>query len=145
MHNLPKNSKHYKTKKRYKLILSHQAPKSSFAPLVDQGLIDQSMTMSLPVSIGRLTLLLTTLGQQVAFLTKHDIFPSLGTCQKCNRHLKEEVKQLNTRFFFYCKKCDVRTTIRHGTVLYNSNMKMSSFVMLAYCFTIRNRTGAQSE
>ena len=36
------------------------------------------------------------------------------------------------------------TTIRQDTVLYNSNMQLKRFVMMAYCFTQQIKTVAQT-
>ena len=38
-----------------------------------------------PISIVRLVLMLTTVGQQYLFLQQHDIIPSTGVCHKCHQ------------------------------------------------------------
>ena len=41
--------------------------------------------VSAPISIVRLVLMLTTVGQQYLFLQHHDIIPSTGVCHKCHQ------------------------------------------------------------
>ena len=47
--------------------------------------------------------------------------------------------------YWKCKVCNVLTTARFGTVLYKSKLKLKNWIMLAYCFTERNRTYAQTK
>ena len=46
--------------------------------------------------------------------------------------------------YWYCGACQLTTSLRYGTVLYKSKMKLNNFVILAYCFTERNRTKSTS-
>ena len=41
-------------------------------------------------------------------------------------------------------KCILTTSLRFGTIIYKSRLKLIDFVMLVYCFTERNRTNAQT-
>ena len=78
-----------------------------------------------PISVGRLVLMLTTVGEQLMFLMKHDIISDNGR-------------------YWRCKDCAVMTSCRYGTVLYQSKMKIKNWVLLAYCFTERHRTHAST-
>ena len=53
-----------------------------------------------------------------------------------NREPNSEGKQP----FWNCKKCKAVTTTRFGTVLYKSKMKLKNWILLAFCFTERNKT-----
>ena len=97
-----------------------------------------------PVSIGALVLMLTTYGQQVAFLMQHDIIASSGVCQKCHKPISGDYKVKNNERYWFCGPCHTTTSLRYGTVLYHSKMKLSNFVIMAYCFTERNRLKATS-
>ena len=98
-----------------------------------------------PVSIGRLVLMLTTYAQQIAFLMEYDILPRIGMCHKCSNTISGEYKERkkNERVW-WCLTCKVGTSIRFGTVLYKSKMKLKNWILLAYCFVERNRTYAQT-
>ena len=78
-----------------------------------------------PISVGRLVLMLTTVGEQLMFLMKHDIISDNGR-------------------YWRCKDYAVMTSCRYGTVLYQSKMKIKNWVLLAYCFTERHRTHAST-
>jgi transposase-like protein len=96
------------------------------------------------VSLGRLALLLVTATQQVEFLQKQDILPTVGTCHQCQGLIHSDYKVKGTKRYWICKDCKLTTSIRYGTVLYNSNMQLNRFVMMIYCFTERNKTYAQT-
>ena len=96
------------------------------------------------VSLGRLTLLLATTAQQVEFLQEQDILPIAGTCHKCHNVIYNNYKEKGTKRYWICPTCKLSTSIRYGTVLYNSNMQLNRFVMMVYCFTERNKTYAQT-
>ena len=69
-----------------------------------------------PISVGRLVLMLTTVGEQLMFLMKHDIISDNGLCHKCDQVITGEwVVKGNGRW-----------------------------VLLAYCFTERHRTHAST-
>jgi hypothetical protein len=46
--------------------------------------------------------------------------------------------------YWKCKECNVKTSMKYGTLLYQSNIKLMSFILLAYCFTERNRNHSQT-
>ena len=46
--------------------------------------------------------------------------------------------------FWNCKKCKAVTTTRFGTVLYKSKMKLKNWILLAFCFTERNKSYAHT-
>ena len=53
-----------------------------------------------PISIVRLVLMLTTVGQQYLFLQQHDIIPSTGVCHKCHQViLGSPIVKGNERFW----------------------------------------------
>ena len=43
-----------------------------------------------PISVGRLVLMLTTVGEQLMFLMKHDIISNNGLCHKCDQVITGE-------------------------------------------------------
>ena len=97
-----------------------------------------------PISVGRLALMLTTLGQQFMFLMEHDIISPTGVCHKCLQVITGNwIVKGNFRYWI-CVACKVVTSCRFGTVLYKSKMKLKNWVLLAYCFTKRNGTYAQT-
>ena len=92
-----------------------------------------------PISIGRLVLMLTTVGQQYLFLQQHDIIPSTGVCHKCHQVILGSPIVKGNERFWNCKKCKAVTTTRFGTVLYKSKMKLKNWILLAFCFTEQPR------
>ena len=97
-----------------------------------------------PISIVRLVLMLTTVGQQYLFLQQHDIIPSTGVCHKCHQVILGSPIVKGNERFWNCKKCKAVTTTRFGTVLYKSKMKLKNWILLAFCFTERNKSYAQT-
>ena len=97
-----------------------------------------------PVSIGSLLLMLTTYGQQVAFLMQHDILARTGVCHECHTPISGDYKVKGNKRYWHCRACQLTTSLRYGTVLYRTKMKLNNFVFLAYCFTERNRTQGTS-
>ena len=97
-----------------------------------------------PISVGRLVLMLTTLGQQLLFLLEHDIISPTGVCHKCLQVITGTWTVKGNTRYWKCLACKVVTSCRFGTVLYKSKMKLKNWVLLAYCFTERNRTYAQT-
>ena len=93
-----------------------------------------------PISIVRLVLMLTTVGQQYLFLQQHDIIPSTGVCHKCHQVILGSPIVKGNERFWNCKKCKAVTTTRFGMVLYKSKMKLKNWILLAFCFTERNKT-----
>jgi len=77
-----------------------------------------------PISIGRLVLMLSTVGQQYLFLQQHDIIPSTGVCHKCHQVILGSPIVKGNERFWNCKKCKAVTTTRFGTMLYKSKMKL---------------------
>ena len=98
-----------------------------------------------PISVGNLVLMLTTYGQQVAFLIQHDILSSTGLCYKCNNVITGQCIEKTNARYWKCKSCNVLTTARFGTVLYKSKLKLKNWILLAFCFIERNRTYAQTK
>ena len=54
-----------------------------------EGEKSSGVGVSPPISIGRLVLMLTTVGQQYLFLQQHDIIPSTGVCHKPTKYTSE--------------------------------------------------------
>ena len=85
-----------------------------------------------PISIVRLVLMLTTVGQQYLFLQQHEIIPSTGVCHKCHQVIPGSPIVKGNEWFWNCKKCKAVTTTRFGTVLYKSKMKLKNWILLAF-------------
>ena len=105
-----------------------------------EGEKSSGVGVSPPISIGRLVLLLTTVGQQYLFLQQHDSIPSTGVCHKCHQVILGSPIVKGNERFWNCKKCKAVTTTRFGTVLYKSKMKLKNWILLAFCFTERNKS-----
>ena len=97
-----------------------------------------------PVSCGRLALMLTSLSRVIEFLQGLNILPTMGICHHCSTSIHGNYKTKGTKAFWLCPSCKFTPTIRQDTVLYNSNMQLKRFVMMAYCFTQQNKTVAQT-
>ena len=100
--------------------------------------------MEPPISISRLMAMLTTIGQQILFLQENNILPKTGFCQKCQETIKGEMKVKGNHRYWKCKECKVKTSMKYGTIFYQSNIKLISFILLAYCFTERNIKHSQT-
>ena len=96
-----------------------------------------------PVSVGRLALQLVTTAAQIAFLQDVNIFPMVGACYSCGATIDSKYKEKQNERYWECGACSRTTTIRHDTVLYQSNLPLNRFIMLVYCFTERNKTYSQ--
>ena len=97
-----------------------------------------------PVSISLFAMMLTTIGQQVTFLQDKNILPKTGLCRKCYATILGEYKVKKNERYWRCTKCNITTSLRFGTILYQTKLKLINFIMLVYCFTERNRTNAQT-
>ena len=95
------------------------------------------------MSVGRLALQLVTTAAQIAFLQEVNILPVLGVCHGCGATIDSDFKEKKNQRVWQCGACSLTTTIRHDTVLYQSNMPYDRFIMMAYCFTQRNVSYAQ--
>ena len=107
------------------------------------GSSNAPVTMRPPVSVGRLALQLVTTAAQIAFLQEVNILPVLGVCHGCGATIDSDFKEKKNQRVWQCGACSLTTTIRHDTVLYQSNMPYDRFIMMAYCFTQRNVSYAQ--
>ena len=79
-----------------------------------------------PISVGRLVLMLTTVGEQLMFLMKHDIISDNGLCHKCDQVITGEWVVKGNGRYWRCKDCAVMTSCCYGTVLYQSKMKIKN-------------------
>ena len=79
----------------------------------------------------------------VTLLQIFNIIPSHGTCSKCSNKVISEVKEDSNRLFWWCSGCRVKTPVRKGTVLSNSNLKLERFVLMLYSFVNRGNTYEQ--
>ena len=84
-----------------------------------------------PISVGRLVLMLTTLGEQLLFLMQHDIISPTGVCHKCLQVITGEWIAKGNWRYWKCLDCKVVTSCRFGTVLYKSKLKIKNWVLLA--------------
>ena len=96
------------------------------------------------ISISRFVAMLTTIGQQILFLQENNILPKTGFCQKCQETIKGEMKVKGNHRYWRCKECKVKTSMKYGTIFYQSNIKLISFILLAYCFTEQSRKHSQT-
>ena len=96
------------------------------------------------ISISRLVMMLTTIGQQILFLQNNNIMLKTGFCQKCRETIKDEMKVKGNHRYWKCKECKLKTSMKYGTILYQSTIKLISSILLAYCFTERNRNHSQT-
>ena len=46
--------------------------------------------------------------------------------------------------YWKCKACKVRASMKYGTILNQSNIKLLSFIHLAHCFTEQNKNYSQT-
>ena len=88
-----------------------------------------------PVSISLLAMMLTTIGQQVTFLQDKNILPKTGLCRKCYATILGEYKVKKNERYWRCTKCNITTSLRFGTILYQTKLKLINFIMLVYSFT----------
>jgi hypothetical protein len=90
-----------------------------------------------PVSAGRLALQLVTTTAQITFLQDVNILPVMGACHHCGPTITTAYKEKKNKRFWQCGACNHTTSIRHDLYLYQSNLPLNRFVMLAYYFTLR--------
>ena len=84
--------------------------------------------------------MLTSLTRVVEFQQGLKILPTIGICHHCSNSIHSKYKTKDTKVFRLWFSCKFSTTIRQTTILYNSNMQLKGFEVLAYCFTQRNKT-----
>ena len=97
----------------------------------------RSMDGPFRVSAAILGLKMQTLMATVTLLQLLNIIPRQGNCSKCSHKIVGEVKMDGNYLFWWCSSCRVKTPIRRGTVLANSNLKLERFVLLMYSFVNR--------
>ena len=95
------------------------------------------------VSAAILGLKMQTLMATVTLLQLFNIIPSHGNCSKCSNKIVGGVKMNANQLYWWCSSCRVKTPIRKGTVLANSNLKLERFVLLMYSFVNRGSTYEQ--
>ena len=95
------------------------------------------------VSAAILGLKMQTLMATVTLLQLFKIIPNQGTCSKCNHKIISPVKQDANKLYWWCSGCRVKTPMRKGTILANSNLKLERFVLLMYSFVNRGSTYEQ--
>ena len=102
-------------------------------------------TMDVPfrASAAILGLKMQSLMATVSLLQLFNIIASEGVCCKCNLKIIGAVKEDGNNLFWWCNSCRVRTPVRKGTVLSNSNLKLERFVLLMYYFINRSSTYEQ--
>ena len=95
------------------------------------------------VSAPILGLKMQTIMSTVALLQFFKIISDHGTCQKCDHKIAGGVKVDGINLYWWCSRCRVKTPMRKGTVLENSNLKLDRFVLLMYSFVNRGSTYQQ--
>ena len=95
------------------------------------------------VSAAILGIKMQTLMATVALLQLFNIFPKQGSCSKCSNKTSNDVKADGNYIYWWCSSCRVKTPIRRGTVLSNSNLKLERFVLLMFAFVHRGNTYIQ--
>ena len=95
------------------------------------------------VSAAILGIKMQTLMATVALLQLFNIFPKQGSCSKCSKKTSSDVKADGNYIYWWCSSCRVKTPIRRGTVLSNSNLKLERFVLLMFAFVHRGNTYTQ--
>ena len=95
------------------------------------------------VSAAILGIKMQTLMATVALLQLFNIFPKQGSCSKCSKKTSSDVKADGNYIYWWCSSCRVKTPIRRGTVLSNSNLKLERFVLLMFAFVHRGNTYIQ--
>ena len=64
-----------------------------------------------PISVGRLVLMLTTVGEQLMFFIIHDIISENGLCHKCDQVITGEWVVKGNGRYWRCKDCAVMTRV----------------------------------
>ena len=82
-----------------------------------------------PISVGRLVLMLTTVGEQLMFLMKHDIISDNGLCHKCDQAVTGEWKILEMQRL--CRH-DVMSLWYCPLPEQNEDQKLGSACLLLY-------------
>ena len=97
----------------------------------------RSMDGPFRVSAAILGMKMQTLMATVTLLQLFNIIPRQGNCSKCSHKIVGEVKMDGNYLYWWCSSCRIKTPIRRGTVLANSNLKLERFVLLMYSFVNR--------
>ena len=91
-------------------------------------------------SSGILAQKMTTVASTVLLLQQMGILPYNGICKQCDSIIIDDYKKSRRFLYWNCKKCYVKTPLRHNTVLYNSNTKLERFVLLMWNFCEQSKT-----
>ena len=70
--------------------------------------------------------------------------PKPGHCHYCYHTIEGDHKVNNKEIYWRCQKCNLTTSLRFGTIFYNSKLKLINFVTMVYWFTKRNRTNGHT-
>ena len=91
----------------------------------------RSMDGPFRVSAAILGMKMQTLMATVTLLQLLNIIPRQSNCSKCSHKIVREVKMDGNYLYWWCSSCWIKTPIRRGTVLANSNLKLERFVLLS--------------
>ena len=70
---------------------------------------------------------------KITFLQEKGIFPITMECSGCHETL-HEIHEKKKYFFFNCKKCKKKISLRHKTILSNLNISLRKLILLVYIF-----------
>ena len=79
----------------------------------------------------------------VVILQAKNILPKSGFWQNCHEEIKGEMKSKGTFWYWSCKTCNVKESLKYETILYDAKLKLINFTCLVYCFTEKNQTNCQ--
>ena len=85
------------------------------------------------LNYGKLVKKLRSDKDQITFLQEKGIFPMTMECSGCHETL-HEIHEKKKYFFFNCKKCKKKISLRHKTILSNSNILLRKLILLVYIF-----------
>lgn len=80
-----------------------------------------------------------TVAKAIVFLQSVGVLPKTVQCSKCDKTLSIlERKPCSNYFYFPCKECHTKKSIRDNTILSNKHLGMRTLCLLVYMFTTCN-------
>lgn len=89
--------------------------------------------MSGKINFGKLLRKLETERDRIKFLQDNSVMKKEFKCSKCNILIGELTKNKNY-FYFFCKDCNKKFSVRTNSILSNANISLRKFTLLVYVF-----------
>ena len=87
------------------------------------------------INFGKLLRKLETEKDRIAFLQKYGILHTSIQCSDCDKTIVDVKSNSKSNYFFFnCKDCRKKYSIRSNSILSNANISLRKLILLVYIF-----------